>query len=167
MRKNNSIRVPQVRVILSNGTNGGIMPTYEALKLAREENLDLIEINPKTAPPICKIADYGKMMYEEAKKAKAAKKNQVVQELKELTFRPVTDQADLDHKLAQAKEFLSEGNKVKFTVRFRGREVTHADLGKQKLEWILSQLQGLVTDKPQISLEGKLMSMIVSPSKKQ
>jgi translation initiation factor IF-3 len=167
VRINQHIRVPQVRVILSNGDNGGIMATYEALKLAKTENLDLVEINPKAAPPVVKICDYGKMKYEEKKQQQAAKKKQVVQELKELTFRPNTDTNDLEHKLAQAKGFLEEGNKVKFTVRFRGREITHSELGRNKLEWFMQQLQGLITDKSQISLEGKFMSVIVSPTKKQ
>jgi translation initiation factor IF-3 len=166
IRTNHQIRVPQVRVILSNGDNGGIMATYEALKLAKNEGLDLIEINPKAAPPVCKIADHGKMKYEEKKKQQLAKKNQVVQELKELTFRPNTDENDLNHKLAQAKGFLEEGNKVKFTVRFRGREITHSELGRNKIEWLMQQLQGLITDKSQISLEGKFMSVIVNPVKK-
>lgn len=164
-RINRYIRVPQIRVILADGSNGGIMNTQDALKLAQDQSLDLIEINPKAIPPVCRIADHGKLKYEEKKKAQAAKKNQVVQELKELTFRPNTDENDLNHKLEQAKEFLTEGNKVKFTVRFRGREITHSDLGKTKLEWILAQLQGLITDKPQISLEGKFMFMVVSPKK--
>jgi translation initiation factor IF-3 len=166
-RINQYIKVPQVRVILSNGDNGGIMATYEALKLAREQNLDLIEINPKASPPVCKIADYGKMLYEEKKKLQAEKKKQVIQELKELTFRPNTDTHDLEHKLTQAKSFLEDGNKVKFTIKFRGREITHSELGREKLDWVLQQLQGLVADKSQVSLEGKFMSLIVSPTKKQ
>lgn len=167
IRTNNQIRIPQVRVILNDGSNAGVLNTYDALKMAKDSGLDLVEINPAAKPPVCKIMDFGKYKYEEKKKAQAAKKNQVVQELKELTFRPNTDENDLNHKLDQAKEFLAEGNKVKFTVRFRGREITHSDLGKEKLEWILQQLQGLITDKPQISLEGKFMSMIVSPTKQK
>jgi translation initiation factor IF-3 len=166
VRTNHQIRIPQIRVVFADGTNGGVMATRDALKMAQDQGLDLVEINPKAMPPVCKIMDYGKYKYEEKKKAQAAKKNQTVQELKELTFRPNTDENDLNHKLTQAKEFLGEGNKVKFTVRFRGREITHADLGKEKLEWILQQLQGLITDKPQISLEGKFMWMIVSPVRK-
>ena len=167
IRTNHQIRVPQIRVILNDGTNAGVMNTYDALKMAKEQALDLVEINPTAKPPVCKIMDFGKYKYEEKKKAQAAKKNQVVQELKELTFRPNTDENDLLHKLTQAKDFLSEGNKVKFTIRFRGREITHSELGKEKLEWILQQLQGLISDKPQISLEGKFMSMIVSPVKQK
>lgn len=167
IRINHYIRVPQVRVVYEDGTTGGIMATRDALKSAQDLGLDLVEINPKSLPPVCKIMDFGKFKYEEKKKAQVAKKNQVVQELKELNFRPNTDENDLNHKLEQAKGFLIEGNKVKFTVKFRGREITHAELGKQKLEWILQQLQGLITDKPQISLEGKFMSMLVSPTKQR
>ena len=167
VRVNGYIRVPQVRVILSNGDNGGVMNTYEALKLAKEEGLDLIEINPKAAPPVCRIADHGKMKYEEKKKQNAAKKNQQVQELKELTFRPNTDENDLAHKLEQAKGFLEEGGRVKFTIRFRGREITHQNIGKDKLDWLVKQLDGMIQPNPTMSLEGKFMSMIVSPTKKQ
>ncbi|CAM6006395.1 unnamed protein product [Sphagnum balticum] len=165
IRTNHQIRIPQVRVILSNGENAGVMNTRDALKLAQDEGLDLIEINPRAVPPVCRIFDYGKMKYEEKKKAQAAKKNQVVQELKELTFRPTTDDNDLNHKLAQAKEFLAEGNKVKLTVRFRGREVTHPQIGRDKIEWLLKELTGLIQTNPQINLEGKFMSVIVAPTK--
>jgi translation initiation factor IF-3 len=165
VRINHFIRVPQVRVILADGTNGGIMDTRDALQMAKDRSMDLVEINPRSVPPVCRIADYGKLKYEEKKKAQAAKKNQQVQELKELTFRPNTDENDLNHKLAQAKEFLAEGNKVKFTVRFRGREVTHANIGREKLMWILEQLGGLIVANPSISMEGKFMHMITSPAK--
>lgn len=166
VRVNQYIRIPQIRVILADGSNGGIMATRDALKLAQDAGLDLVEVNPKAQPPVCKIVDYGKYKYEEKKKAQADKKKQQVQELKELTFRPNTDENDLNHKLEQAKEFLQEGDRVKFTVRFRGREIVHANLGKEKLEYCLEQLQGLITDKPQINLEGKFMSMICSPVKR-
>lgn len=166
-RINNYIRVPQIRVILSDGTNAGIMNTYDALKLAKEQSLDLVEINPAAKPPVCKIMDYGKFKYEEKKKQQAAKKKQQVQELKELTFRPNTDENDLNHKVNQAKEFLDEGHKVKFTIRFRGREITHPQVGRDKLDWILQQLTGLIVASPQVSLEGKFMTMIVTPTKQK
>lgn len=165
VRINQFIKVPQVRVVFADGSNGGIMDTRDALKMAREQFLDLIEINPKAVPPVVKIADFGQMKYQEKKQAQAAKKNQQVQELKELTFRPNTDFNDLGHKLERAKEFLAEGNKVKFTIRFRGREISHANLGKEKLDWILKELDGLVQANPQVSLEGKFMFMLVSPTK--
>lgn len=165
IRINKFIRVPQIRVILADGTTPGIMNTYDALKMAQDQGLDLVEISPKAVPPVCKIMDYGKFKYEEKKKLQAAKKNQQTQELKELTFRPNTDENDLNHKVAQAKEFLAEGDRVKFAVRFRGREIVHANIGREKLEWILKRLDGLVATNPQVSLEGKIMSMIVSPTK--
>jgi translation initiation factor IF-3 len=166
-RINKFIRVPQIRVLDAEGNNLGVMDTYKALKQAQDAGLDLVEINPKALPPVCKIMDYGKFKYEEKKKAQAAKKNQQVQELKELTFRPNTDENDLKHKLAQAKEFLAEGDRVKFTIRFRGREIVHQNIGKDKLTWLLQELNGLVAPNPQINLEGKFMSMIVSPTKQK
>ncbi len=166
VRVNHQIRVPQVRVILEDGSSPGILNTYDALKMAKDLNLDMVEINPKALPPVVKLMNYGKFKYEEKKKQSEAKKNQKVQELKELIFRPNTDENDLLHKINQAKEFLANGNKVKFTVKFRGREITHSDLGKEKLEGILQQLDGVILSNPQISLEGKFMWMIVSPAKK-
>jgi translation initiation factor IF-3 len=166
-RVNGYIRVPQVRVLLADGSNAGIMNTPDALKLAKDQGLDLIEINPKSAPPVCKIADRGKMLYEEKKKAQEQKKNQQVQELKEITFRPNTDIGDLEHKLVKAKEFLEEGNRTKLTVRFRGREVVHLNVGREKIEWILQRLDGMIAPNPQINMEGKFMSVVVSPTKKQ
>ncbi len=167
IRINHQIRIPQVRVVLNDGTNSGVMATRDALKMAQDAGLDLVEINPRAVPPVCKIMDYGKFKYEEKKKAQAAKKNQQVQSLKELTFRPATDENDLAHKVEQAKEFLAEGHKVKFTIRFRGREITHPQVGRDKLDWILQRLSGLIVPSPSTSLEGKLMSMIVSPTKQK
>lgn len=165
-RVNNYIRVPQIRVIFSDGTSPGVLETREALRIAREQNLDLVEINPKAIPPVCKIMDYGKFKYEEKKKSSEAKKNQKEQELKEITFRPNTGENDLSHKLEQAKGFLTDGNRVKFTIRFRGREITHPQIGRDKLDWVLQQLMGLIQNIPPVSMEGKFMSTIVSPSKK-
>jgi len=166
IRINNQIRIPQIRVVASDGENLGVMDTWQALKMAQDQALDLVEINPRAVPPVCKIMDYGKFKYEEKKKVQAAKKNQQTQELKELTFRPNTDQNDLSHKLEQAKGFLEEGNRVKFTIRFRGREITHPQVGKDKLDWMLLGLVGLITEQHPILLEGKFLSMIVAPIKK-
>jgi len=167
IRTNWQIRIPQIRVVGADGANLGVMATRDALKMAQDQALDLVEINPRAVPPVCKIMDYGKFKYEEKKKQQAARKNQQNQELKELTFRPNTDENDLSHKVEQAKGFLSEGNKVKFTIRFRGREITHPDIGKNKLEWIQQQLAGLIVPSPAVNLEGKFMSMIVSPGKQK
>lgn len=166
-RTNTQIRLPQIRVVSSDGENLGVLTTRDALKMAQDQGLDLVEINPRAVPPVCKIMDYGKFKYEEKKKAQAAKKNQQVQEMKELTFRPATDDNDLTHKLAQAKEFLAEGNMVKFTVRFRGREITHPQIGREKIEWFIQQLSGLIKTNTNINLEGKFMSVIVSPTKQK
>lgn len=163
IRINHQIRVPQVRVILEDGTSPGVISTREALQMAKDYNLDLVEINPKAIPPVCKILDYGKYKYDEKKKTAAAKKTQKQSELKELTFRPNTDEHDLSHKLELAKEFLTEGNKVKFAIRFRGREITHPQIGRDKLEWLLQQLAPLLTGTSIINMEGKIMSMTVSP----
>lgn len=163
IRINHQIRVPQVRVVLEDGTSPGILSTRDALQMAKEANLDLVEINPKAIPPVCKILDYGKYKYDEKKKTAAAKKAQKQVELKELTFRPNTDEHDLAHKLEMAKQFLGEGNKVRFAIRFRGREITHPQVGRDKLNWLLQQLAPLLQGTAPISMEGKIMSMIVSP----
>lgn len=166
LRINHFIRVPEVRVVDQDGNAIGVMSTKDAINLAQKQGMDLIEINPKTSPPICKVTNFGKFKYDEKKRQSEAKKNQKIQELKEITFRPNTDENDLNHKLTQAKEFLSEGNRVKFTIRFRGREIVHPQVGKEKLEWIIEQLSGLITANTLISLEGKLMSMQVAPIKR-
>jgi len=166
VRINKAIRVPQVRLVLADGSNAGIINTYEALKLAQDQGLDLIEINPKSSPPVCKLADYGKLRYEEKKKIQAAKKNQQIQELKELTFRPNTDFNDLAHKLEQAKNFLEEGHRVKLTIRFKGREIVHPEVAKEKIDWMIQELENTILPNPLVSMEGKFMSTIVAPIKK-
>ena len=165
IRVNFQIKVPQVRVIQEDGTSIGVLPTKEALRLAQDQGLDLVEINPKSSPPVCKITNYGKYKYDEKKKQAEARKKQKTQELKELTFRPNTDLNDLNHKLNAAKEFIKDGHKVKFTVRFRGREISHPQVAQDKLLWIIQQLSGLILSDTPIALEGKLMHMTVSPTK--
>jgi len=164
-RKNHQIKASQVRLIDSNGTNVGVVSFTEALRLAKEQGLDLIEMNSKTSPIVVKIGDYGKMLYDEKKKQQSAKKNQQNCELKEITFRPCTDENDLHHKLNQAKEFLQDGSKVRFIIKHRGRELNHKRIGEDKLLWIQDQLKDLIVLNPSILLEGKLMSMLVTPKK--
>lgn len=160
LRLNHQIRVPQVRVILADGTAGGIMDTKDALKLAQDQNLDLIEINPKSAPPVCRIAEYGKMLYEEKKKQAAAKKNQQAQEIKELNCRPNTDESDFQRLIEKAKQFLIDGNRVRFTIKFRGREISHQEIGKEKIKKIINELNNIANITSPI-LEGKNMSIIL------
>ena len=166
VRVNFHIRATYVKVIDSNGDFLGEMTTKEAIKLAQDQNLDLIEISPNAIPPIVKIDDLGRFKYSEKKKQSEAKKNQKSQETKELTLRPVTEQHDLDVKVNQAKEFLKNNCKVKFTVRFKGREIALPHIGREKLECILKNLEGLITANPTISVEGKFMSVVVFPIKK-
>jgi translation initiation factor IF-3 len=163
IRINLQIRVPQVRVVLEDGSSPGILSTRDAMQMAQSVGLDLVEINPKSNPPVCKILDYGKFKYDEKKKAAIARKSQKQTELKELTFRPNTDEHDLGIKLQMAKEFLKDGNKVKFAIRFRGREITHPQVGKEKLDWLLKELTDFISGSPQVFTEGKIMSMTVNP----
>ena len=168
-RINHQIRASQVRLIGTDGSNLGVVSLNEALKQASLAGLDLVEINGKTTPVICKITDLGKLKYEEKKKANEQRKNQKIQELKEIMFRPSTEENDLNHKLEAAKGFLSDGNKVKFTVKFRGREIQHPEIGVEKMAWVIDQIKDLIlplADNQEPTMEGKFMSLIVSPAKK-
>lgn len=163
IRVNHRIRVPEVRVVLDDGTMLGVMSTQEALRKAEERNLDLVEINPKSNPPVCKILDYGKYKYEEKKRASEAKKKQTVVELKEVKLRPKTDDHDLQVKLRAARRFLISGNKVKFTVRFRGREITHPERARMQLDWIMENINDLANLEQRPTMEGRTMSLIIAP----
>ncbi len=163
IRINHRIRVPEVRVVLDDGTMLGVMSTQEALRKAEERNLDLVEINPKSNPPVCKILDFGKYKYEEKKRASEAKKKQTVVELKEVKLRPKTDDHDLETKLRAARRFLTSGNKVKFTVRFRGREITHPERARMQLDWIMEKISDLANLEQRPTMEGRTMSLIIAP----
>jgi translation initiation factor IF-3 len=166
IRVNNFIRVPEVRVIQADGTNLGIMKIQDALKLARDQGLDLIEINPKSSPPVVRLQNFGQFKYEEKKKQSIQKKSQKFSEMKEITFRPNTDENDLNHKMETAKQFLIDGNKVKFTIRFRGREITHPQIGEEKMHFLIKELSA-IANSSQIYLEGKLMTILFSPKQTQ
>jgi len=163
VRVNYRIRVPEVRVIGSDGTQLGIMTSQEAIRKAQEEAMDLVEVNPKADPPVCKIMDFGKFKYEEKKRANEARKKQNVVEIKEVKVRPKTDEHDLDTKVRHIKRFLEEGNKAKLTVRFRGREITHPEKGREVLDEIVQALEGLVVVESNPSMEGKAMTMLLAP----
>jgi len=135
-RVNNRIRAPQVRLIDEEGAQLGIVSLREALTLAEQRGLDLMEVAPNAVPPVCRIVDYGKFRYEQTKKDREARKNQKQAELKEVRLKPKTDEHDLEIKAKQARKFLLSGDKVKFTVRFRGREMAHPDIGREMLEQI-------------------------------
>ena len=162
-RINQEIRVKEVRLIDENGENRGIVPIKEALVLADEAGFDLIEISPQAVPPVCKIMDYGKYKYEQKKKKNEAKKNQKVVNIKELKLRPMIDVHDYEVKVKQAKKFLSQGDKVKFTIRFKGREMSANNMGQQVLNNLVEDLESVCKVESEPKLEGRQMMMIVAP----
>lgn len=167
LRVNYMIRVPKVRVISPTGEQLGVLDTQVAVRKAQEEyNLDLIEIASEANPPVCKIMDFGKYKYQLKKKTQEAKKNQNVILVKEIKLRPSTDQHDFDFKVKHIERFLKEGNKVKVTIRFKGREMVHTDLGSTMLDRIALAIgdQAVVDQTPK--LEGRSMAMVLGPKKK-
>ena len=142
-RTNERIRAPEVQVISSDGKNLGTLPTQEAINIAKQEGLDLIEISPNANPPVCKIIDIGKYKYDQQKKAHKAKKKQKIMNLKEIKLRPVTEIHDYNFKIKNAKKFLTKGDKVKFTVQFRGREMQHTNLGYELMNRITADTASL------------------------
>ena len=163
-RINREIKAKEVRLINYNGENAGVVSLAEALKIAQEVGLDLIEISPQVTPPVCKVLDYGKYKYEMQKKKNEAKKNQKVVSIKELKLRPMIDTHDYEVKVKQAEKFLAQGDKVKFTMRYKGREMSANDLGKEILNKLLEDLDGLCKVDSAPKMEGKQMFMIVSPA---
>ena len=162
-RANNRINSPEVQVIGSTGENLGIINTNKAISMAKEEGLDLIEIAPNAKPPVCKIIDIGKYKYDAQKKANKAKKKQKKIELKEIKLRPVTETHDYNFKLKNAQKFLSKGDKVKFTIRFKGRELQHSNLGHNLMNKIQEDIKlvGKVEMNPKF--DGKQMIMVIQP----
>ncbi|MCL2126854.1 MAG: translation initiation factor IF-3 [Treponema sp.] len=167
LRINEQIRVREVRLIRDGDGHQGIMSTPEALEIAKELGLDLVEVAPQAVPPVVKILDYGKFKFENEKKVRDSKKKQKLLKLKEIRMQPKIDEHDLDFKSKHAKEFLADGNKVKVTVRFRGRELAHTELGLEVLKDVLARIEGeYVMDKPP-AMEGRFMSMVLSPKSKK
>ena len=165
LRINEQIRVREVRLIRDGTEKQGIMATLEAMTLAREAGLDLVEVAPQAVPPVVKIMDYGKFKFENEKRVRDSKKKQKLLKLKEIRMQPKIDDHDLDFKSKHVKEFLGEGNKVKVTIRFRGRELAHTELGLDVLKDVLARIEGeYVMDKPP-AMEGRFMSMVLSPKK--
>ena len=162
-RANNKIFSLEVQVISSEGKNLGILQTKEAIKLAEQEGLDLIEISPNAKPPVCKIIDRGKYNYDLQKKANKAKKKQKIVELKEIKLRPVTETHDYNFKLKNAQKFLSKGDKVKFTVRFKGRELQHSHLGSDLMNRIKEDIKDLGKVELDPKFDGKQMIMVIQP----
>jgi translation initiation factor IF-3 len=155
--------VPEVRVVAEDGSNLGVLPTDQALKRAQEVGLDLVEVNPKGTPPVCKILDFGKYKYEEKKKAAEAKRKQTVVEVKEVKIRPKTDEHDLNVKIRAIRRFIEAGNKVKVVCRFRGREMMHPQVAAGQLQDIIKAIEDLVNIEQRPMMEQRTMAMLVSP----
>lgn len=164
-RINERIRIREVRLIDENGEQVGVIPTFDALQMARERGLDLVEVAPNAMPPVCRLMDYGKFRYEQSRKERESRRHQHVVELKEVRIRPKIDDHDLETKGRQAAKFLNAGDKVKLTVLFRGREMAHPDLGKALLDQLADQLRphGTVEQPPR--MEGRTMIMFMAPLK--
>ena len=162
-RSNNRIFSPEVQVIASDGENLGILNTTEAISKAKNQGLDLIEIAPNANPPVCKIMDMGKYKYDAQKKANLAKKKQKIISLKEIKMRPVTETHDYEFKVKNAKKFISKGDKVKFTIRFKGRELQHSHLGNELMGKIKEDMKDIGRVELQPKFDGKQMIMVIQP----
>jgi len=150
-------------VIGADGSQVGILPTHEALKLADEQGLELVEVNPRAAPPVCKIMDFGRFKYETSKKEKASRKHQSTIVLKEIKLRPKTDEHDFDFKVKHIRRFLSEGNKCKLVVVFRGREIVHPEMGQAMLDQVVKAVSDIAMIEQRPMMEGRRMVMIIGP----
>ena len=162
-KSNNRINSPEVQVIASSGENLGILNTNEAISMAKEEGLDLIEIAPNAKPPVCKIIDIGKYKYDAQKKANQAKKKQKKIEVKEIKLRPVTETHDYQFKIKNAQKFISKGDKVKFTIRFKGRELQHSHLGQELMDKIKVDMQEVGKVELDPKFDGKQIIMVIQP----
>src|SRR5262245_19383512 len=162
LRINHRIRVPEIRVILEE-EQLGIMPTHEALRLAEEKGLDLVEISPRAFPPVCRIMDYGKYKYEEAKKKQQQSKRASKVETKEIKFRPKTEEHDMDFKVKHVRRFLEGGNKVRLAVVFRGREITHPQTGMKVLNRVVELCADIATVEATANMEGRRMINVTAP----
>jgi len=164
-RINHQIRVPEILLIDETGEKVGIVDPADAVERAEEAGLDLVEISPKAQPPVCKIMDFGKFKYEQQKRAAEAKKKQKIIEVKEVKFRPNIDSHDYDVKMRSVTKFLGEGDKVKVTLRFRGREMAHQDLGRDLLSRVAGDIEPLGKVESMPRIEGRQMTMIIAPAK--
>ncbi len=163
LRINEQIRVREVRLVDDQGEQKGIVATLEAIKMARDLGLDLVEVAPQSVPPVCKLLNYGKFKFEQEKKIKESRKKIRVGEMKEIRMQPKIAGHDLDFKSEHVREFLEDGFKVKVTIRFRGRELAHTEIGEQVLKRVLARLEGFYVMEKLPSMEGRFMSMVLQP----
>ncbi|MEJ5216957.1 translation initiation factor IF-3 [Cognatishimia sp. D5M38] len=162
-RVNDAIRAPEIRLIGADGDNVGVVHPAKAMQMAADAELDLVEISPNANPPVCKIMDYGKFKYEQQKRESEARKKQTVIQVKEVKFRPNTDTHDYDVKMRNVVKFLEKGDKVKVTLRFRGREMAHQNLGRELLERVAEDIKELGKVENMPKMEGRQMTMMVGP----
>ncbi|MBO9326754.1 MAG: translation initiation factor IF-3 [Roseiflexus sp.] len=166
LRINNRIRAREVRLIDENGVQVGIVPIRDALSMAEERGLDLVEVAPNAVPPVCRILDYGKFCYEQSKKEREARKNQKQVEVKQIRLEPKTNEHDLEVKAKQARRFLLEGDKVKFNLRFRGREIFHQEIGLEMLERMAEELRDISVVEQRPTMEGRVLTLLLAPNQK-
>ena len=166
MRRNEEISAPQLRVIAADGSQAGVMSRYDALQMASTAELDLVEVSPTAEPPVVRIMDYGKFLFEQNKKAHSAKRKQKQIQVKEVKFRPGTGESDYQIKLRNLTRFLTEGDKAKVTLRFRGREMVHQDIGRKLLDRVSGDLAPHAVVEQNPLMEGKQMVMVFAPKKK-
>jgi translation initiation factor IF-3 len=166
VRRNEEINAPQLRVIAADGSQAGVMSRYDALQMASAAELDLVEVSPTAEPPVVRIMDYGKFLFEQNKKAHSAKRKQKQIQVKEVKFRPGTGESDYQIKLRNLTRFLTEGDKAKVTLRFRGREMVHQDLGRKLLDRVSGDLAPHAVIEQNPLMEGKQMVMVFAPKKK-
>jgi translation initiation factor IF-3 len=166
VRRNDEISAPELRVIAADGSQAGVMSRYDALQMASAAELDLVEVSPTAEPPVVRIMDYGKFLFEQNKKAHSAKRKQKQIQVKEVKFRPGTGEADYQIKLRNLTRFLTEGDKAKVTLRFRGREMVHQDIGRKLLDRVSTDLAPHAVVEQNPLMEGKQMIMVFAPKKK-
>lgn len=166
-RINRHIRVPQVRLVGADGAQLGVVPIEDALRRAEEAQLDLVEVAPTAQPPVCRILDYGKFKYQQHKKEAEARRKQTTTTVKELRLGYRTDVGDLERQIQKAREFLAEGDRVKFSLRFRGREMAYQNLGREKLMRVCEALQDVATVEGNPRMEGRLMGVVLAPGVKK
>ena len=167
LRVNDMIRVREVRLIGADGSQLGVVPTEDALSSAKQTGLDLVEVSPTARPPVCKLLDYGRYKFEQEKRVRESKKRQRLTKLKEIRMQPKIDSHDLDFKSKHIKTFLDQGNKVKVTVRFRGRELAHTEIGRAVLDRVVGLTEEYATLARPAQMEGRFMSMILTPKSKK
>lgn len=167
MNINEEIQHKEVRLVKEDGEQMGIVDLATAMKAARDENLDLVELVPDAEPPVCKVMDYKRYLYDQKQKAKEAKKNQKQTQLKEMKLRPSTEEADYQVKLRKIISFLEDQDKVKVTIRFRGREMAHQDIGRQQLERIIEDTADIANVEQHPKMEGRQMGMLLGPTRKK